>query len=209
MSEEAAKGTDGAGDEGKPTGTEDKNAELLKELEDLRKFKEVNQAKLDEANKLIDERKKASTQREAEMKQKEQYRDLFEVSEKKLTEMQKQLDELKPKAEQADKLQAEISQYQETRKSELLERIPEDKRAAWKDSDVSILEKVVNTFGGETKTRGGPSTATRGAGGGNPEKPFAEMTADELSKAVQGQGRDAIVQNSADYYRNQMKEKNN
>lgn len=109
---------------------------------------------------LEKELKTVISQRDTERKEKaDALSKLQEIDDKKKIEAgeiqkladdyKKKYDELSPEVERLKKVEQLHNDYLEARKKSLLEKIPDDKKEEWKDSDLTILEKVVPLLSGD------------------------------------------------------------
>lgn len=109
---------------------------------------------------LEKELKTVISQRDTEKKEKaDALSKLQEIDDKKKIEAgeiqkladdyKKKFDELNPEVERLKKVEQLHNDYLEARKKSLLEKIPDDKKEEWKDSDLTILEKVVPLLSGD------------------------------------------------------------
>lgn len=109
---------------------------------------------------LEKELKTVISQRDTEKKEKaDALSKLQEIDDKKKIEAgeiqkladdyKKKYDELSPEVERLKKVEQLHNDYLEARKKSLLEKIPDDKKEEWKDSDLTILEKVVPLLSGD------------------------------------------------------------
>ena len=176
-------------DENKPadTGGEAVDAATLKkQIDELTaKLKAVDSAREQveaEKRELIEERdKQKQARREAEQKALEeqgQFKSLYEKAQEEKAGLEKQLAELSPLKDKVSEYEKSISEINQQRKEELLERLPTDElRETWKDADIPTLTKLVQSIGTAP-----PSGAAHRAPSGTPRggtKKWSEMTKEE------------------------------
>jgi len=100
--------------------------ELKKQIEQLTKAKEDSEAKA-----LVEQGN---------------FKALYEQEVQKNADLNKQLNDVSNKVTEYEPFVNEYKQQQESRKRELLSKVPETERSKWESSDMALLESFVNTI---------------------------------------------------------------
>ena len=164
---------------GKPAGAEtvtfsaEQQAAIAKMVEEATK-KANNEAaatrvKLREIEKAKEEEQKAA------LEQQGKFKDLYEQT-------KAELDKVKPTFEQ---ITAEFAKLETSRRAELLERIPVDKREGYKTFPLELLEQVAKDLGtaqAATTSSVGSTSGSLPAGGGKLPDSLDEMTMEQIAQ---------------------------
>jgi membrane-associated protease RseP (regulator of RpoE activity) len=186
---EESKGTDKTEDKVEPT-VEELQKELAAaqaKVAETDKWKTVNAAKLEEADDLIKKREDAEAKKVEALKDGKEYQKLNEVLEAKV----KELGEKVAGISELEAIKEKYTALEATRKAELLEQIPEEKRDKFKDFSVEALTEAVSLIPAEQKAPGS-STTTSKASGATGGTPASKWTIEAKTKFIEAHGAEAF-----------------
>ena len=142
----------------KETPNPDQIGELIAESKKYRKRSQEAEARYAELESKI------AKQKENELKEKEEYKTLYEKA-------SSELESLSSKAEQWNR-------YEESRRTSLLERLPEERRELYSKLPLDTLESVVDDIVQSNVKPNAPEVVGK-ARENLPSKPYAKMTDEE------------------------------
>lgn len=164
---------------GKPAGAEtvtfsaEQQAAIAKMVEEATK-KANNEAAATRV-KLRELEKAKEDEQKAALEQQGKFKDLYEQT-------KVELDRIKPAHEQ---ITAEFTKLETSRRAELLERIPVDKREGYKEFPLHLLEQVakdLSTAQATTTSSVGATSGSQPAGGGKLPDSIDEMSMEQVAQ---------------------------
>jgi len=164
------------------------DAAITRQIEELQAKIADAEKRAEEAQRKFEmtktERAEEREKRQKEAEEKNQYAEASKLKDEAISELKTKLDEATAKLSDLETLKPAAdawTQYQQTRRTELLEKLPEDKREKFKTAPLDLLEETVSLIDSD---RGGTHHGSPRSAPTNGNRKWSELSdAERTEKA--------------------------